>query len=130
MVVAYHDLSDAAKDRAREASRNYYHSNKAQQQARNKLWRTEHKEWIKKKQRERKREHKEKAIAYLGGVCKRCSNSFHPAVFEFHHRNPAEKDADPSKLLTHSWPRVVEELDKCDLLCANCHRLTHHESWQ
>ncbi len=90
-------------------------------------WRDINKEYIRAKQRVYKRERKLKAIEYLGGVCKKCGGTFHPAVYEFHHRDQTLKDRDPSKMLQLSWKRLQEELDKCDLLCANCHRLTHHQ---
>ena len=69
------------------------------------------------------------AIEYLGGACQECLGVFHPAVFEFHHLNPEEKDRDPSKMFQLSWERIKAELDKCLLLCANCHRLKHH-GWE
>lgn len=65
------------------------------------------------------------AIQYLGGKCKDCSGVFHHAVFEFHHRDPTQKDFDWSKLRKRSRSAITDELDKCDLLCANCHRLRH-----
>ena len=86
-------------------------------------WKQKHAEQAKKRGRERKL----KAIDYLGGICVRCDNKFHPSVFEFHHRDPMEKDFQPSQVLQHSWENFRKELDKCDLMCANCHRLTHHE---
>lgn len=58
----------------------------------------------------------------------KCQGIFHPAVYEFHHLDPTTKDRDPSKMLSLKWERVTTELDKCILLCANCHRLIHHES--
>ena len=77
----------------------------------------------------RNRARKLTGIEYLGGVCKRCGGEFHPAVFEFHHRNPAEKEYSPAKASQQSWENFKKELDKCDLLCANCHRMTHHD-WE
>jgi len=84
------------------------------------------KDYIRDKQREYKRLRKLEAIDYLGSQCSHCHNTFHPAVYEFHHRNPEEKDRDPSKMLQLSWAKLKAELDKCDLVCANCHRLHHH----
>lgn len=111
----------------RKAAIKYYYANKEKSAARNAKWRAENKEYIKNKQREDKRLRKLKAVEYLGGRCNRCGKDWHPAIFEFHHRDPSTKEKDPSKLLHSSWDKVVAELDKCDLLCANCHRLTHHE---
>lgn len=91
------------------------------------MWYAKNKEAILEHQRTKKRERKLWAIEYLGGSCKRCELKFHPAVYEFHHLNPLEKDRDPSKMMSLSLERLTKELDKCELLCANCHRLTHHE---
>jgi len=68
------------------------------------------------------------AIIYKGGKCNDCLlelNNSHYAVFEFHHLNPKLKDHDWSKLRIMNWNKILEELDKCVLLCANCHRIRH-----
>lgn len=63
------------------------------------------------------------AIDYLGGKCHDCENTFQPCVYDFHHLDPSKKDVNPSKALTRkNWK---SELDKCILLCANCHRIRH-----
>lgn len=113
-------------EKSREASRKYYHKNKELASLRAKEWREKNKEYIVEKQRLHKRERKLWAIAYLGGKCSRCSTECHPSVYEFHHINPEEKDRDPSKMLQLSLAKLTLELNKCVLLCANCHRYVHH----
>lgn len=68
-----------------------------------------------------------RAIEYLGGQCQRCSGVFHYAIYDFHHRDPSVKDFDWTRLKKQSWLTIISELDKCVLLCSNCHRLTHAE---
>lgn len=68
---------------------------------------------------------KEKAIEYKGGVCVDCKGSFRPEVYQFHHLNPEKKDFAWGKARLQSWKRIVEEIDNCVLLCANCHILRH-----
>jgi hypothetical protein len=66
---------------------------------------------------------KQKAVDYLGGKCIRCNYHKCIAALEFHHRDPSTKlfgISDGGQ--TRSWNRVKVELDKCGLLCANCHR--------
>lgn len=80
-----------------------------------------------KKTNNSRRDMKIRAIGYKGGRCSRCGGVFHPAVYDFHHVTPLEKDANPGELMGRNWDKVQAELDKCVLLCANCHRLTHTE---
>ena len=69
-----------------------------------------------------------KAIALAGGKCVKCGYNKYPEVLEFHHTNPLEKDFNISKKgHCRSWERVSEEIKKCILLCANCHREVHVE---
>ena len=68
-----------------------------------------------------------KMMEYKGGKCQRCNGIFDPEVFEFHHRNPKEKEYQPRAMQYWKWEKIVPELDKCDMLCANCHRITHKE---
>lgn len=68
----------------------------------------------------------DKAIEYKGGKCQRCNYDRCKAALEFHHRDPEEKDFSISrKGFATSWEKVKLELDKCDMLCANCHREEH-----
>jgi hypothetical protein len=74
----------------------------------------------------RRRKIKLLAIEYKGGACENCGNSFHPAVFEFHHKDPSQKDfAVGAGGNARAWELVKTELDKCSMLCANCHRIEH-----
>jgi len=70
---------------------------------------------------------KQKAVDYLGGACKDCGlKTDILAVYDFHHRDQTEKDFTIAKFITTDFDLVVApELDKCDLLCANCHRIRH-----
>jgi hypothetical protein len=70
------------------------------------------------------RRNKLRAIAYKGGSCQSCGYSKSVAAMVFHHRDPSQKDFQISGR-TISWQRMQTELDKCDLLCANCHFELH-----
>lgn len=72
------------------------------------------------------------SIIYKGGSCMDCHISYpeYPyVIFDFHHIEQKTKDVDWSKLRLRSWPNILLELDKCDLLCSNCHRIRHHNEW-
>ena len=70
------------------------------------------------------------AIAYKGGKCKVCGYSKYYGALEFHHRDTTEKEFDWRKMRLVSKDKLTQELDKCDLLCANCHREVHYEQRQ
>ena len=68
-----------------------------------------------------------KAIVYKGGKCEVCGYGKCMDALEFHHVDPTEKEFSVSaELGTSSWEKIQIELDKCVLLCANCHRETHY----
>ena len=71
-------------------------------------------------------EKKRKAVEYLGGKCMKCGGEFPPYVYDFHHRDPSEKDTSIGTLCSRTWLKVLKELQKCDLLCSNCHRIEHY----
>ena len=82
--------------------------------------------------RARRVEAKQWAIEYKGGSCSSCGYDKCLAALEFHHRDTSKKDNIPSHLLSQNQPLsdkrkayIAVELDKCDLLCANCHREIH-----
>lgn len=74
-----------------------------------------------------KKRRKIEAVEYKGGVCTKCKGVFDPCVYDFHHRDPSIKEGRASVFLNWSLERIKIELDKCDLLCANCHRLEHYQ---
>lgn len=76
----------------------------------------------------RVRDIKIKMIDYKGGECKKCNlqlEKSHYSVFDFHHLDPNEKDSNFKQIKSWKWDRIKEEIDKCELLCANCHRIEH-----
>lgn len=62
-----------------------------------------------------------KAIEYKGGKCEICGYSKCIWALEFHHINPELKLFEIGNN-TFSWEKNQKELDKCILVCANCHR--------
>ena len=82
------------------------------------------------RQTSRKREVKTAAVGYLGGSCTRCGYDRHVAGLDFHHTDPSTKDF----TLGHYngglqggelTANLKAELDKCELVCSNCHREIH-----
>lgn len=79
-------------------------------------------------QTERRQKIKRQAVEYLGGKCQRCGLKTDRVVaYDFHHKDPNEKDFMISKQ-AKSFKSIKGELDKCELLCAICHRFEHEDS--
>lgn len=75
----------------------------------------------------RQRKLKLRAVAYKGGKCSVCDYSKCISALEFHHSDPSSKDPRLFNKRTVSFETIKSELDKCILLCANCHREIHEE---
>ena len=84
-------------------------------------------EYLIKAVQKRRRSIREKAINYKGGRCQICGYCKCNEALEFHHLESNGKEFGISdKGYTRSWKKIVLELDKCILLCANCHREVHN----
>lgn len=73
---------------------------------------------------------KKKALNYKGNSCKSCGYNKDITALEFHHKNPTEKEILPAKLYYKPWNYAKQELDKCIVLCCNCHREEHYRIHQ
>ena len=73
---------------------------------------------------------KQKAVNYLGGQCSQCGYNKTLNALHFHHLDPKEKSFELSKniLRCKAWEVIVIELNKCILVCANCHAEIHSAS--
>ena len=68
---------------------------------------------------------KRQGIKMLGGCCSRCGYNKCIGALQFHHKNGKLDKSFNFNDSFHSWERYKEELDKCILLCANCHAEEH-----
>ncbi|MBI4208539.1 MAG: hypothetical protein HY538_02385 [Deltaproteobacteria bacterium] len=84
--------------------------------------------------RRRRKKVRQMALEYKGNRCSRCGYDRCAEALEFHHLDSSEKDFGISdRGYTRSWRKIREELDKCVLICANCHRELHsntQHSWE
>ncbi len=84
----------------------------------------------KNKWREYKRsDNRKRIIHYLGGayVCRRCGFTHNTSSpFDWHHVDGETKLKNPMHMIHDKWDKLKEELDKCEFLCSNCHRIHHH----
>jgi len=83
-----------------------------------------HNNYVKQKYQERHDE-VQKIKSYYS--CVKCGDS-RPYVLDFHHKNPEEKDFGIAQMLRNNspWEKIEQEMQKCVLLCANCHREFHY----
>lgn len=78
--------------------------------------------------KERQRAFKQQAVDYKGGKCYKCGYNKCLAALDFHHTNPEEKDPKWNNYKRKFTDKMKKELDKCVLLCSNCHREEHNLS--
>jgi hypothetical protein len=75
------------------------------------------------------RDRKKDLVDQHGGACLDCGGVFHPAVFDFHHRDPEQKKFSIAKALGYINKYSADEFDrevaKCDMLCKICHCMVH-----
>ncbi|WP_343773037.1 homing endonuclease associated repeat-containing protein [Natronoarchaeum mannanilyticum] len=59
--------------------------------------------------------------------CERCGEET-PACLDFHHPDHVEKEMEVGKMVTYGYSRerLLDEIEKCVVLCANCHRKEHY----
>ena len=67
-----------------------------------------------------------KLVDYKGGCCQVCKYNKSIGALEFHHVDSNEKDFTISSK-SYAFERLKKEVDKCVLLCSNCHIEVHQE---
>jgi len=74
----------------------------------------------------KRKQTKLEAVEYKGNRCSICGYDRCSAALEFHHMDPSKKDSGIANLMMKcNFELLKPELDKCILLCSNCHRETH-----
>jgi hypothetical protein len=70
---------------------------------------------------------KRRIVEAMGGKCQICGYDKCDTALSLHHINPEEKEISFGSIRANprSWPRIVDELRKCVLLCNNCHSEIH-----
>ena len=105
--------SQLRKAKGAEYSKKYYEANKKKSMLANAV------------HRKRKRTEFQEWKATLS--CSQCGFS-HVAALDFHHTNVENKEGIVSELIRQGqFKKAKAEAEKCIVLCANCHRIHHHE---
>lgn len=126
----------------RKRNKEWREKNSEYNKERLKKWRTEnpekvikqHKDWREKNpdcDRKRKKESSWLINMFLYPYeCYRCKHIYDPVVLEFHHINPSIKKFEISSRYFYANTqalRLIEEILKCIIVCANCHRFIEHK---
>lgn len=85
------------------------------------------KECRNKRRTELRQKKKNRIVEYKGGCCSKCKYDTTIYGLSLHHRDPNEKDKSLISFSNKNFNRIKSELDKCELLCENCHREVHYE---
>lgn len=102
--------AEKLKVRAKKANDKFYENNSKDIYARKKL---------------RRHAMKKDIVSIMGGKCSKCGYNKCITALEFHHEE-GEKDSCLTDMIKNcSKQKVLKEIEKCVLLCANCHRETH-----
>ena len=89
------------------------------------------KQWRIEQNRKDKRNDGQRKMAYLDEIkqslgCADCG--IHDIrVLEMHHRSDEEKIKTVAAMRAYPWPKFKAEIAKCDVLCANCHKIRHYK---
>jgi len=95
----------------RKCVRNHYYNNKQYYFDKNKRKKKKIKDWLENYKKDK--------------VCIRCGESRFYCL-DFHHRIKEEKEyCVTDAYVFGTWRFIKKEIDKCDILCANCHRELH-----
>ena len=104
----------------------FYKRSEKDQYTRKSLLRSLCKFCMNKKDLEKKQKVKEKAVKYKGGKCQNCNYNKCISALEFHHLDSKTKEFNIATVRNLN-EKVYKELDKCVLICSNCHREEHEK---
>ncbi len=101
-------------EKRRECRRRWYHNNKESEKAHIKKRKKEIRNWFNEFRKTLK--------------CEKCGED-HPATLDFHHANKNEKEGGIAFMAFYGYSinKIKKEIEKCIVLCANCHRKEHYE---
>lgn len=101
-----------------------YAANPEPERARFRAYRATHPDWAGARQRKRTSEFRSKIAAIkVERGCVDCGYNAHPDALDFDHLPDFDKLFDLAKGWSRSWDAVLQEITKCEVVCANCHRI-------
>lgn len=120
--------NDAYKERERVAGRRRYRASPEEMRERTRAWREANRD----RDHEQRRAHRAANQARIAAIklergCADCGYNAHPAALDFDHRPGVDKKKDVSDMFKYAWKTIEAEIAKCDVRCANCHRVVTAE---
>lgn len=76
-------------------------------------------------QAKRRKKRRQQILDHAGGKCQLCGYDICSKALSFHHKDPRAKEFPIAGSGLRSWEKVREEIDKCILVCMNCHAEIH-----
>lgn len=105
-------MNTIERDKQRKYQRDWYYKNKETRLAETKANRFKIRKWV----------------SDLKKTLSCSCGEDHPSCLEFHHKDPTQKDLSIADAISNGWSisRMIKEIEKCEVLCANCHRKVHN----
>jgi hypothetical protein len=75
----------------------------------------------------RRDRHKKQLVEYFGNMCHDCKKSFSFCCYDFHHIDSSTKLFEIASRLDGKIETIMEEVNKCIMICSNCHRIRHYK---
>ena len=125
----WRDEKEGQRETERKKRKEYYQRNREEELKKARVYM---KEWYKNNKHKVKEYHKTKYAKdrqwmdeFLSSAkCSHCVES-DPRCLDFHHVLPKGREKSVSSMLIYSKERILKEISKCIILCANCHRKEH-----
>lgn len=114
------------KEKQAEYHRQYRLDNLEAKRAYDKARYAERKDYVLAQTKKRRQDHRAWVAELKSGPCSDCGGTFPHPVMEWHHRDPTTKSFCIGQEMARSKATLLAEIAKCDLLCANCHRMRTH----
>lgn len=121
---------DGNREKLRKAERERYAANPEVRRGDQRRYRERHPQRVKDVLNARRTLHRNRIAAFKAERgCEHCGISDH-RVLDLHHTSRDDKVMAVSQLYQNAaWAKVEAEMEKCRVLCSNCHRIEHYEEW-
>lgn len=118
--------AEERKARKAASTKRWYENNKEAAAKRSADWYRSNKERASSTQKARTDANRNLVAELKNVPCADCGGVFPPCVMDFDHVSE-NKTRGVAQMMSHSLDLILEEISKCEIVCANCHRIRTHE---